>query len=151
MLNFQLTHFSTQNSAKKRGGYICLLSSIKIVFETFPNNMRKSILTFLVSALYVYLLKWSVLNYVCSLCTPFHVSALKSRKSRNIAGRWCCCSGRSDGLLGSIYRWNRRSLVASSYTRLAMPFLWAALMVVLGTDDEGGVLSYQVPLNLLLD
>ena len=36
---------------------------------------------------------------------------------------------------------NRRSLVASGCTRLAVPLLWSALRVVPGTDDEGGVLT----------
>ena len=46
---------------------------------------------------------------------------------------------------------NLRSLVASGCTRLAVPLLWAALRVVSGTDDEGGVLLLRVPLNLLLN
>ena len=46
---------------------------------------------------------------------------------------------------------NPWSLVASDCTRLAVPLLWAALRVVLGTDDEGGVLLLRVPLNLLLN
>ena len=45
------------------------------------------------------------------------------------------CQGRLD--FGERNLW---SLVASGCTRLAAPLLWAALRVVPGTDDEGGVL-----------
>ena len=46
---------------------------------------------------------------------------------------------------------NWRSLVASGCTRLAVPLLWSASRVVLGTGDEGGIFLLRIVLNLLLN
>ena len=53
--------------------------------------------------------------------------------------------------LVGVHRRKLWSLVALGCTSLVVPLLWAALRVVLGTNDEGGVLLLRVLLNLLLN